>query len=484
MSVTTPRGILKTAATRQAQRSQQHALQTVNLLEKGPHLLKVLVVGAPGVGKSAILRAAGGEGEGGGTTTTTTTSGYSPTLTPHFTTVLCDRAHKGRLVYLQLWEVPFYLLAGEAASHRQGGVGHQCSGHLDVALQGAHGVILVADAREGALEGRPLWCEYTLNNGRGPQVWQGGSLAACDLALGVLRRRLAVPGSPPPPFFLLFHKADHPAALTASLAPAVMALDAASSGGTQHNQQQQQQSAPQNTRRRMSGVVEDFFGEPSQPSSSGRERAFSMDRARSPLIPQPLLATPEALAAHIWSRASGAVPTTGFGVPYMTFMGGGSLTVEDVRKFAEKCELGGWGWSSALSQASDAPPAHLLLPSLSSPPPIPPAPRGNSSGSSSMGYRGKGGMGSSAPLPPSSKGVLSNTTRGVRAVGKPPTAPPLQSGGLGDGELKKRLDSLVPDGGGKVALLQPSASVKLVCAQVAFVLVSRSASAGAGPPPQ
>jgi len=468
-----PRGILKTAASRAAARSQQHEAQTTKLIEKRPLLYKVLVVGGLGVGKSSLLRAANGDfllGE--------ELSQYTPTSTPHFTTVLCERAHEGRVVYLQLWEVPFPLLAAEAASFRNGSVGFPYSSHLDVAISGAQGVLLVVDAQEGHVLGRTLRTEFFINSptdGK-PQKhsWNGGSLAACDLAQGVLRRRV----KPSCPFFLIFHKADHAATLAASLAPSILSSDSRKFQ-QRLRRQKEVQSMVHHGQRKWSGVVEDFFGTErsgvdardvaSTLRNGGNADDSSWGAEGSSFFSPSISATPDFSAAHVWTRASVAVPGSGYGrlPPYLLFQGGGLLTHKDIKKFASACKIEGWGWSSSLSSASDTPLGHLnpIHPGLKASFNSIPAPSRKKSFSSQLIYSGGSTVSTKPPLPTTTMQETS-ISGGRRDYGMGPT--------WGEEELKHKLEALLFEPG-KPTLMPPFSSVKLLLAQIAWTLTNLGA---------
>jgi len=383
-----PRGILKTAASRAAKKAAQHAAQRAALLERRPLVFRVLLLGGPGCGKSALLRAAAGERLGA-----PELSRYAPTLAPQSATFYAAVC-KGRAVYLQLWDVPFALLAADAAAARRGDSSDArfpAAAHLDMLLASAHAAVLVADAREGA-DARAAAVAFPSFAAAARGVWAGGSLDAVDLARGVLARAEvkraaavaaaaggagagagapgegcawdegaaelrcadaadgpAAPRAPPMqrpwrapqphalPQYLLMHKADHYAALAASLA----AVAAPAAPAPPPPPPPPAGAAG----RRLSGVLEDFFGAPGAPGGSGGGGGGGGGGVGAP---------PTSAWASS-SAAAGGVDAEALGVPYLTFRGGGALSPRDVAAYAAGGGLRGWGWGSVLLTLEDAP---------------------------------------------------------------------------------------------------------------------------------
>jgi hypothetical protein len=414
LSVVSPRGILKTAASRAEKRQVQHREQTNALLRRSPVTFKVLVLGGPGVGKSSLLRAAGGKALDAGEHLS-----YSPTQTPEFSTLLAA-TFRGRAVYLQLWEVPFALLAAEAAhggsestgggsSAAAGGAGgnarrYPCSGHLDVAFAGAHAAVLVVDAREACSPGsQPLCVPYQLfaagggaGGGHRECFWTGSSLEACDLARRVLHKRAlgaaaaaAAAGrssSSAMPLYLLVHKADHPAALAASLNTVFLASQAsaaaseaavAAAAAAVATASSSSSSVP-TLERKLSGVFEDFFaaggtasggsgGDGDAAAASGTSSdSHATASALGVKAGGALTAAAAAAAAGgggllAWMHCSQLAPHSGHGVEYLRFLGGGALTPGDLTRYTRECGFRGWGWGSVLSALSHAPPPPSVL---------------------------------------------------------------------------------------------------------------------------
>jgi len=396
-----PRGILKTPASRAAKRAAQHASLQAALLQRRPLIFRVLLLGGPCSGKTALLRTAAGERLG-----PPELSRYTPSLAPHSSMYYAAACH-GRAVYLQLWEVPFSLLAADAAAAARGAAGDArfpgCA-QLDMLLSAAHAAVLVVDAREGG-DARASAVAFPSWAPGGAGAWAGGSLDAADVARGVLaraevRRAAAValrcgdggggagqeggggwevgaelrcadaappPGAgaaeraplqaaldslPPAPHprlqpwrnpqphalnvYLLLHKADHCAALAASIAAAAAAATAV--GGVAGAPPTPAPSAPP-TDARLSGVLENFFG-----GAGGSSNSSSSGGGCG--------------AQSAWVSSSAAVgPVGGFGVPYLTFRGGGALLPRDVAAYAAGSGLRGWGYGSVLHSLSDAPTA-------------------------------------------------------------------------------------------------------------------------------
>jgi hypothetical protein len=266
----TPRSILLTPARADLRRAAAQATLAASV---GAEIVfRVAVLGGRGAGKSAILRALGGDRSGG------SGARYAPTLGPETATVYAAN-FRGRSVLLHLVEVPFELAAAadaeaeaEAGGGGGAGVAPVSAGalrpgsarlQLRILLRDVHAALVVVDARDG---GRGLGLDGVGSAGEGTMLETAlcevlsqrganrGSFEAADTLRRVLERELiasrvetaaaaviaasaaaatsddALPWRPPAslPLLLLLHKADYPAVAAAGL-EAAEAIAAASS---------------------------------------------------------------------------------------------------------------------------------------------------------------------------------------------------------------------------------------------------------------
>ena len=199
-----PRGILKTAATQWARKEAQRTALVTGLNREV--VLKVLVLGGDGVGKSSLIGAlAGGAAAPRG-------ARHEPTHGVECTTVRAATL-RGVPVYVQLCEAPLSSL--RAPAHiRAGGVGEDATAaaggavsklQSDVAFSGVHAVALLVDAGGDAAAGPGQslaaadWLREALGSkllARLPRTRHPHTAAAAAVAAG----------TPPFPVLLVAHK--------------------------------------------------------------------------------------------------------------------------------------------------------------------------------------------------------------------------------------------------------------------------------------
>jgi GTPase SAR1 family protein len=239
-----PKGILKTLQSKTAKRKliQEGLLRQVTLgnTSTSPITFKILVFGGNNCGKSTLCRALSGgsplvqsvDGRG-----TINSPNETSTLGIETTTVLIA-SFRGRPVYLHLWEIPYDLVLAATTSNNSNPAINtlkdsslkNSNTQLDIAFFGAHGCILVLDARDTTIESAKA---VDTTRDVIQRMLSGSSRVFSDNT-DYLAKMLNLHSLPPIsglgstmmeqhdkkliqfPIYLLAHKADHPAAFVAA----------------------------------------------------------------------------------------------------------------------------------------------------------------------------------------------------------------------------------------------------------------------------
>lgn len=238
-----PKGILKTLQSKTAKRKliQEGLLRQVTLgnTSTSPITFKVLVFGGNNCGKSTLCRALSGgsplvqsvDGRG-----TINSPNETSTLGIETTTVLIA-SFRGRPVYLHLWEIPYDLVLAATISNNSNPAKNTLEdsslkssiSQLDIAFFGAHGCILILDARDTTKESAKA---VDTTRDIIQRMLSGSSRVFSDNT-DYLAKMLNLHSLPPIsglgsnmmeqdkkllqfPIYLLAHKADHPAAFVAA----------------------------------------------------------------------------------------------------------------------------------------------------------------------------------------------------------------------------------------------------------------------------